>query len=166
MFIFTPNTLIKSSEVNDNFESAILTVNHSNPYKFSVYRTASYTTIASTWTKFPFNLEAFDTNGDFNTTNNQYTVPVSGYYFISSRVNLEFASLRAIVSIWTSAGVELMRGTDWNTGTASQNLVPIVSGILYLSAGTIIESRYYINSATLGTWTQMSTYFMGHLMSV
>lgn len=76
MIIFTPNTVIKSTEVNSNFSEAIDSTAHTNNYKFSVYRNAAFGgggTIV-------YDVENFDTNNNYSTSTGRYTAPVSGYY--------------------------------------------------------------------------------------
>jgi hypothetical protein len=166
MIIFTPNTVIRSTDVNSNFSEVATIQAQVNPYKFSVYRTAAYATVANTWTKYPFNLEKYDTNNNFDITTNTYTVPITGYYFFTGRINMEQSGMgRGIISIWSS-GSELLRGVDFSTTTGSQYLIPIVTGILYLTTGTSIELRYYDSVASTPATTDITTYFMGHLLSV
>jgi hypothetical protein len=80
MIIFTPNTLLKSAEVNSNFSElraniALNVTSISNPYKFSAYRAA-----ASGSGTIVYDTENFDTNNNYSTSTGRYTAPVSGYY--------------------------------------------------------------------------------------
>jgi len=51
MYVFSPNTVIKASEVNANFTESTAAASQVNPYKFSAYMGATQTTVATTFTK-------------------------------------------------------------------------------------------------------------------
>ena len=53
-----------------------------NPYRFAAYRSGSQAAGVVV-----FNVEFFDTNNNYNTTNGRYTAPVSGFYFFSANVS-------------------------------------------------------------------------------
>lgn len=53
----------------------------SNPYKFFAYRNSAYT--PGSGNAIVYDTEVFDTNGNFNTANGRYTVPVDGFYQIN-----------------------------------------------------------------------------------
>lgn len=59
----------------------------SNPYKFRVRRSTALNTGAGVYSKITFNTEDFDTNNNFDTTNNRYTAPVSGFYFFEAQAS-------------------------------------------------------------------------------
>jgi len=81
MIIFTPNTVIKSTEVNSNFSEAIDSTAHTNNYKFSARRSTAQTPNGAA---IVFNTELFDTNSNYDITNGRYTAPVTGYYQINT----------------------------------------------------------------------------------
>lgn len=166
MYIFTPNTLIKSSEVNANFAESVDVTKQINPYKFHAQRTGALTLTALAFTVFPFNSEVYDTNNDFDSsTNYRYTAPVAGYYLFSARVNSEFGYTRQIIAL-TKNGTQVARGIDFSTATGTIYVQPTVTAILYLAVGDNVDCRYYVNAAQAWTSGDSTTYFMGHLLSV
>ena len=46
---------------------------------FSAYLSANQSLTAATWTKAAFNTEDFDTNKDFDTSNNRFQPSIAGY---------------------------------------------------------------------------------------
>lgn len=54
---------------------------------FSAYLSANQSLTAATWTKAAFNTEEYDTNSDFDTTNNRFLPSIAGYY----QINCSFA---------------------------------------------------------------------------
>ena len=63
----------------------------SNPYKFSVYPSATVT-ISSAVQKVGFNTENYDTGSNFDaTTNYRFTAPVAGFYHFNVQVGLASA---------------------------------------------------------------------------
>ncbi len=90
MIIFTPNTLIKSTEVNANFTESLDVTAHNNPYKASARVSATQNINDITITIIAFDTEEFDTNNNFNNTagNYDYTAPVTGYYQVNCNAGI------------------------------------------------------------------------------
>jgi len=141
-----------------------------NPYKFSVYRSASVTKTTATQ-KVPFNTELFDTNNNFDsTTNFRYTVPVSGFYQINAQVTIGSAGMGA--TEWGETqlyknGASLVVSTRENgSGDANKIPRPAISTILQLSASDTLE----VYSVSGGVYRDIvggsgQTYFSGFLVS-
>jgi hypothetical protein len=166
MIIFTPNTVIKSADINLNFDTAADIRNWSNPYKFSAYRGTNQSITINTVTKINFATERFDTNNNYDsTTNYTYTAPVTGYY----NVNAEVQSLIA-----TAANVDcslriFINGVYYRKGSNIKNAsYPQVSvnSLVYLLAGQYVDIRYYsILAADTIEGTAVSNTFEMHLVS-
>lgn len=58
-----------------------------NPYRFSAYRSGAQAAGVVI-----FNVENFDTNNNYDTTNGRYTAPISGFYFFSANMSQSVAS--------------------------------------------------------------------------
>lgn len=134
------------------------TANLFNPYKFSAFRTAAYTTTAASVIKLPFDSVSFDTNSNFDTTNNWYVVPVTGYYQLNAALFLTASSTRLFINI-TADGSELTRGND-NFGGGDGNTT---SWFGKLTAGQKITAAYFTNEAR--TLAGSETLLSGFLVS-
>jgi hypothetical protein len=69
--------------------SRILASDASNgAYNFYVYNTSTFVVPQSSWGIVPMNTIAFDNNGDYNGGTNTYTVPTTGFYSFTIRLNM------------------------------------------------------------------------------
>lgn len=136
----------------------------SNPYKFSAYRNAAWTT-SNSGAVVQYDTELFDTNSNFDSTSNKgrYTAPVAGFYFFhagyldsSSTNTIRYALLRK-----NGSGAEVT-GDVSTTGTA--NNLMTVSGLLQLSAGDYVEVLNVAGNASSGGTGKNNTYFHGFLV--
>ena len=145
-----------------------------NPYKFQIYRAAAYTTVATTYTRMPFDTKLFDTgsNTDVTTYQGRFTAPVAGFYYFSANLNASGITSRFFLSLFktpvsTGTATEYIRGTDSGSATTSI-LAPTVYGLIQLAAGDFVEVQYYAaNAGTVTTSTTISqlTSFSGFLVS-
>lgn len=132
-----------------------------NPYKFSAYRNAAYTTAAAALTKLPFDTELYDTNGNFdNVTNNRYVAPVAGFYQFNSRTS--FTTTRGILTLYKN-GSEVKRGDDQTVASSAIGIN--VSGVIQLAATDYVEVFYFSQGAVAMDVGQVNTWFDGHLVS-
>lgn len=164
--IFTPNTIIKSADVNLNFDAVSDIGNWSNPYKFKVTASGTVTITSGAYTQIPFNTEVYDTNSNFNTTNYDYTIPINGYYMFE-------------LSIGATAG-----GTAGRSGaliyvddvqTYWGPLVYTASGVTWVrncivydcfTAGQVIEGRGFVDGSNSTSTNDVTrTRFSGFLVS-
>lgn len=138
------------------------TTSLSNPYKFSVYRSAAWTTGNNAFAKVVFDTEVFDTNNNFAT--GTYTVPVSGFYMFNAGVGESSTTSSAvpITSIYKN-GAEFMRGTEVAAGETA-NTTTLVGGMVQCAAGNTIEIYFRGNNVNGGA-SQVQTYFTGFLVS-
>lgn len=136
-----------------------------NPYKFSVYRNASWTTSTGPG-KVQFDTEVFDTNSNFDSsTNYRYTAPVDGYYQIDACVGASsVAGSNGYAVFLYKNGSVFKHGAYGVTGNATFGLNAPLSTLVHLTAGDYLEIYFFGNSFTGGTG-QALTYFEGHLVS-
>lgn len=170
---FTPFDPLPASDLNDLVENiealadgtgqdstAVLV--QSNPYKFSVYRNAAWTTPSSTETKVAFDAETFDTNSNFDSaTNNRYVAPVAGFYLFTAQVQFASAVNNAYILLYKN-GAEVKSGSQI---VATNVLGSSISSLLQLSASDYIEVFLFTSSAQTGTTGANNTYFEGFLVS-
>ncbi len=178
MILFTPNTVIKSLDVNANFTDSIDVLEQQNPYKFYAKRVTSNQTITTaTWTTVALNGEDFDTNNNFNTSDYKYTVPVTGYYLLVGQVYVANAdngyAITAIVKNATSGvtnGVVLAEQRII-TSSGSINKPNNCSYFGLLTAGDTITLVGYIDDTTTPTINasdanKVNTFLSGYLVGV
>lgn len=67
---------------------------------FSARGTNNQSISAATWTKIEFDTENYDTEGNFSTTHDQFTAPVTGKYILSTQVRLASVSSDADQYVW------------------------------------------------------------------
>jgi hypothetical protein len=165
MYIFTPNTLIKSAEINANFTESLDVTKFNNPYQFAAYPSADQTTVATTFTKLNFNTEEYDTNNNYNTSTYGYTIPVTGYYqFSLQAILLAQAGLVFLLSLSKNGTGEWLRMAEIPNTTG--NITIGGSHTVKLTAGEIIYPLYYSGSAgktilATGQYNRFSAYFLG-----
>lgn len=167
-------TSITNGNITDmRSETAPTAVKITNPYKFRVTKSANQTGIVdATSTKVTWDTEAFDTNGNFDSST--YTVPVTGYYQINYRVVIT-SSANNIVSYQANLhknGVRELFAIGYpRIGFGeTQSATVILSELILLTAGDTIDVYVLVDvasgTATVeGTATAGSS-FSGHLVSV
>lgn len=167
MIIFTPNSVIKSADVNTNFSEVSYSQNLTNNYKFSAYKSGGDQSVTNTTATITFNSELFDTNNNF--ASNTYTVPVTGYYFIGAGIRFGRPAATGYNVPWILVnGNEVARGTE-NIWTAAAVIVTGVSKLLYLNANDTVTIGCYCDGGTStiwgGTGSDSQTYFYGYFVS-
>jgi len=166
MYIFTPNTLIKSAEINANFTESTAIANQVNNYKFSAYMGSNQTTVATTWTKLQMNTEEYDTNSNYSTSTYGYTAPVTGYYMMTVMAQLlSQAAAPFLVGFSKDGTTEYLRGQEIPNTTG--NITLSGTHLIKLTAGDVLYPMYYSTSAskTLQSGFVVSKY-SGILVSV
>lgn len=119
-----------------------------NPYKFSAYYNGS-TSITNQTLKIPFNTENFDTNNNFDpTTNNRYTAPVDGFYFINTQgwFGVAGAGSNEAATVFIYKNGSAIRDSEKSNGSGTGDKLPrpSVTAFLQLTAGDYIE--VYMNA--------------------
>lgn len=130
---------------------------------FSAYPNTSQTLSTDVSTKLLFQLEEWDTNSCYNTSNSRFTPNVAGYYFIQG-------SMQAAVS-WTGGRVMIFKnGSEakvsniinsgaGDTGTFSS------SATIYCNGSTdYIELYGLLGIGQAITASQVATWFQGHMV--
>lgn len=167
MIIFTPNTVIRSTEVNSNFADGVDIGKHTNNYKFLAYANGSFNTTPNNWAKVQCNAELYDTNNNYDNINYKYTVPITGYYHFD---------LTALFFGQNGTPVLIGIGRNWSSGNETYRLMEIpncggnttLSGSLdiNLTAGDTITPLLYAQ-ATLAVGGNVTyTRFNGHFISL
>lgn len=153
MVIFTPNTVIKSADINLNFVSAVDILNLENPYIVSAYKSADTNVTDITSQKVICNTEIFDPSNSFNTTTGEFTTPVTGYYFLKAKAflydatNLYYASLQL-----NKSGAAMETDRLYTFGGTFKDTMLRCEGLFYLTAGNVIDYYAYGDTTDGGTW--------------
>lgn len=142
-----------------------LLITDSNPYKFYAYRSSGWTTGSSVYAKVAFNAELFDTNNNFDTTNNRYTAPVAGFYNFSTACAFDVAAGGTYVVSLYKNNAEIIRfaqseADNVNTLSACAG----GTGILQLAASDYVEVFVY-GTGSSGFYGATLTWFQGFLVS-
>jgi len=128
--------------------------------KARAYRSAAYTS-GTNFNKVPLEAESYDIGSDFDTTNNRFVAPVTGYYQVSARASVT-GTTRLLLLIYKN-GSAVARGGD-NTGATSNGTV--FSDILQLNATDYIELWAYTPTGMAFEVGADNTYMSVHLLSV
>ncbi len=113
-----------------------------NPYKFTAYRSASTQSIASGYTpiKIQCQSESFDTNSNYNTSTYEYTVPVTGYYYVYGSARIK--GLNSVQEI--GVRVANTNASTFRTGLPINEYTSLnASGLYRLTSGTKIYLQVY-----------------------
>lgn len=135
-----------------------------NPYKFSVYRNAAWTSSSGFFGKVQFDTKEFDTSSNYSTSTFRFTAPIAGFYFFSSSVMAAVGAGGGVGASLYKNGAEAKRGIHIVTGGASFNTDVEVSALLQLAATDYVEVFFY-GSGGAGQTGPVVTYFQGYLVS-
>jgi len=143
-----PNTLWFTDDTGVDYQ-----IGGGSGSRCSVYLSGNQTITLETWTKIAFNSEDYDTNGEFDTTNNKFVVGSTGYYTVHYRIiglaMIDGKFLRAILYKNKGEGSEesLMDCIRYSDEPATSVYIPC-SDDIYLEAGDELELWVYQNSAS------------------
>lgn len=153
---------------NKTITSATNTVSaatFTNPYKYGAYKSSGTQTInTGSQTKITFDVEEFDTGGNFATST--FTAPIAGFYFIGAALgyNAVGSGTRLLPLIFKN-GAEVKRGEDRFTNALSGNAM--VSAFLQLAANDTIDIYGQpVGANTVIVNVQAQTYTYGFLVSI
>jgi hypothetical protein len=134
---------------------------------FSAYASSTFTVASSTNTKVPINTKIFDSNSNFDTTNNRFTPTVAGYYQIQGACFISPPNNTSgfILALYKN-------GSDYQHLMRDQyevnfNQMPSGGTIVYLNGSSdYVELYVWQNGGstqTFGQGTQNTTWFSGSL---
>lgn len=146
-------------QINTLAESAVTPDKWTNPYKFSVKRTASTSTSAGLQ-RLDFDTKIYDTSNNYNTSTFRFTAPVTGYYQFDMGVAIAVKTPTRMFPAFYKNGVEHIRGVDIASACQGVSL----SGSIYLTSGDYVESWLYIDVAG-GTYHGATSFFDGFIIS-
>jgi Tol biopolymer transport system component len=142
----TASGLIQSADTSGQIQ---LQWNGQAAPAFSAYANATQSITTATQTKVAINTELFDTNSNFDTTNNRFTPTVEGYYQVNGVARLAgSAATQMVVSIYKN-GALYVRGTDIvfsASGLATMNCT--VNEVIYMNGTTDYLELYGAAAAT------------------
>lgn len=136
-----------------------------NPYKFSVYRSAAQNLAAGPGvTKVSYDTEDFDSNNNFS--GGTYTVPVDGFYHFDAQLALSTSTADTFFIILYKNGSEVKRGNRMVPQAVANPHYFMLSCLLLLTEGDTIEVYGYNGRAATTALEvgSMNNYFMGYLM--
>lgn len=131
-----------------------------NPYKFSVYRNAAWTTPNNTQGLVTFDTVLFDTSSNYSTSTGKFTAPAAGFYFFTAQADLASALTGAYITIYVN-GAEVKRGYPTNASTFGGT----VSGLLSLSSSDFVQIYIFTPSVVNGSTSKLFVYFDGFMVS-
>lgn len=132
------------------------------PYKFSVYRNAALNS-SNSYTKVDFDTTSFDTGSNV-TTNDKFTAPVTGYYFLSGAAGNTSAGSTPQYAALYKNGSRLALGSGANATTSG--FQSTVNGLFYLTAGDYIELYFVGGSGSTMNVGADTCYLTGFLVSI
>lgn len=135
-----------------------------NPYKFSVYRNASWTS-SSTAALVTFDTALFDTGSNYNTSTGKFTAPVAGFYWFTATVSPSAAYNAASFAALFVNGSRVKLGGGIVVAAGSEQVASTVTGLLKLSANDYVQV-YYVGDSGGSMYTGKDlAYFDGVFMS-
>ncbi len=133
-----------------------------NPYKFSVFRTAAWNTPNNSTAKVPFDSKTFDTGTNFDVaSNNRFTAPIAGFYFLTANIGYSSSINNAYIMFYKN-GSEVKRSPQL---VATNVLGNTLTSLLQLAANDYIEVWCFTSAAFSGQTTAIYTFFDGFLLS-
>jgi hypothetical protein len=131
-----------------------------NLFKAKATRNASQTLTTNDWTKIQFTTEIFDYYNNYdNTTNYQYTVPVTGLYTIQSTVQVTSATA-GLIGVYKNNTV-LDRGNTIPK-PSSLNIGLVYNDIQLLTVGDVIDIRVYSSGAGTIEVGEISRFYIAY----
>lgn len=135
-----------------------------NPFKFSVYRNAAWTSAGSAYGKVNFDTVLYDTSSNYDaTTNFRFTALVAGFYHFDAGVKSNAAAgALSGIALYKNGSIE--KSVEIENGANTTPIGPGISADIQLAANDTIEVYHY-GSASTGSTGKEKTWFSGHLIS-
>lgn len=137
-----------------------------NPYKFKVTTDNATTLTSGGYTKIQWGTEVFDSNGNFDTTNDQYTIPVSGYYMFTATINATAGGVagRHGVALYTDGVISHWGVLAYTAASVTTRRTVVVFD--HFTAGEVVSVYGYVDGANATIVVDSTaTYFSGALIS-
>ncbi len=114
---------------------------------FSANTTSVLSISTATSTLVPWSNINYDTSSGWNAGTNQYTIPTTGYYFITSNINFDNSidAYDAQISIVIGGSSTFQTGEMYHAAISSIGN-PFISGTFFLSATNTVQINCYQNS--------------------
>jgi hypothetical protein len=126
---------------------------------FSAYASAAQTVTLNTATKVAIDTENFDTNSNFDTTNNRFTPTVAGYYQVNAAVRGTAATtFLGIITFIYKNGTEIQRSNIIATLSPASATQPTCSTVVYMNGTTdYLELYGQVNGTGTATFISSSS---------
>lgn len=137
-----------------------------NPYKFSVFRNATWTASGGS-IKVPFDSKEFDTGSNVDITNRRFTAPADGFYHFDAAAGyIPTVSSDPIYIMLFKNGNEIKRGNQF-AGLISQQNIGVISTSVQATANDYFEIFLWNASGSSKTGVPGANfcYFSGFLIS-
>ena len=129
---------------------------------FSAYKSGTQSFTQNSWTKATFNLEEYDTNSNFDTTNSRFLPTVAGYYQISCTGYINGSSTDLYMQLYKN-GSGMSPPFYVNASITTSNFTLSFSNLIYLNGSTdYLELWVYSNGAS-PSLNNSGTHFQGYL---
>jgi hypothetical protein len=100
-------------------------------------------------TKIPFTAAAtFDTTGSYSPTNNNFTIPVSGYYEVGFGAVMFANANGQVATLGVYKNASQVDTTSFNMITTGNNYYFNATKIIQANAGDVIDIRAFVNTST------------------
>jgi hypothetical protein len=141
-----------------------------NPYKFSVWRNATYTTTSGSFVTMPFDTKVYDTGNNFSLTTSLFTVPITGFYVFNGLLGSTVGNSTQhwVLSLIKNTN-EFYRGWEnevYITNGTQNVTMGFTSAPLQMSSGDTMGLIYYQSISNSVINLEINTNFSGYLMSV
>ena len=146
--------LTASTITNTQIASAgLYTTKVYNPYKFSVYRATNQTISSNTWTKVALDTKTFDTGTNFDTSANQFTAPIAGFYFLNGAVTisnlLSGHTIACGINVGTFGIAPTNQGGTIVNGAGTIGAQMVTTAFVQLAAGQTVQLYVYSFDTTV-----------------
>ncbi|MDH7913348.1 hypothetical protein [Winogradskyella sp. SYSU M77433] len=143
-FSFNSTTNILTLEIEDDGQAAqTVDLSSLNPTKSiaRMYMSLSQTETGGGTTKVNFDTVDFDTNSNFNTTTDEFTVPADGIYRVTVQITLDTSTATGVFGVRIRVDGTQERRSEYNHH-GNGELVRQVTSILNLTAGQTIDVAF------------------------
>ncbi|MBR9914921.1 MAG: hypothetical protein GYB32_08860 [Algicola sp.] len=143
-FTFNATTSELSLEIEDDGQPAqVVDLSSLNPQKAiaRMYMSASQTETGGGITKVNFDSSEFDVGNNFNATTDEFTIPQTGFYRITTQITIEASTGTGVFDVRIRVNGSQQRRTEFNH-TGNGQIVRQVSSILNLTAGDTIDVAF------------------------